>query len=178
MAKYHYVQRARYETVLQATAPAPQGPLTRIASRLTSDTYVRSIHQARMITRVDSSVSPPPEEWWNGALVTLAVKFRKDGVTSQGVGPYDANTIGTQDLYPRVVRDSALSGLSYIIFEPIGGPLVLDTARKGDGVNFPRVIVSLWDTDHMGVFPNAGSFYSVVHNITWSSTVVWASDHP
>jgi hypothetical protein len=178
MPKFHYVQRAFYETVFQATAPAPQGSLTRIATRLTTDTYVRSYHFPRMITRIDPSVSPPADEWWNGARVIFAVKFRSDGVTSAGVGPYDTHTIGTLDLYPRVIRDSPANALSYVIFEPIGGPLKLDTSRKGDGVNFPRIITTLWDTDHNGVFPNPASFFSVEHSITWSSTIVWASDSP
>lgn len=178
MAKFHYVQRNFHESFAQTTATAPQGPLTQIATRTTSDTYVRSYHEPRIVTEIDPSVSPPQSNWWNGVRAVFSVRFDKSGSSGTGSGPFLASTIGTLDLYPRYVGDTALNGLQYVIFEPIGGPLKLVTARKGDGVNFPRIVTSMWNTDHNGVFQNPGGIFSVKHSITWTSTIIWASDSP
>lgn len=179
MAKFHYEQRTFQEGFLQSSIPNSPPPLnTRIASRLTTDTYVRSIHQVRVGCEVDTSTSPPVDNWWQGSRVTFAVRFDAAGVSGAGTGPFAATCLGTQDLYPRITRHDATDALDQIVWEPIGGPLVLQTARKGDGVHFPRINTSLWTFDHNAVFLNGGGLYTVSFWWQWTTTVIWASDSP
>lgn len=178
MAKFHYVHRTRSDQFMQTTATPPLTAVVDIGSRTTSDTYVRSVFYPRLITRIDPAVAPPIDEWWNGARVSFTLRFSSNGSSSPGVTEDDASMVGIVDLYPRVVRDSALNALSYVIFEPLDGPFKLVTSRKGDGVNFPRVIAAFWPLDHNAVFQNPGGIYSVVHSWTSHNVVVWASDHP
>jgi hypothetical protein len=178
MAKFHYVQRTFSELSESATAPPPPLTLTRIATRTTSDTYVRSVWQPRVVVKIDPAVQPPVDNWWDSARVVLSVRFDSTGTGGAGSGPYLASTVGTEDLYPRIVRGDASNAEQYVIFEPLYGPLKFTTARKGDGVNFPRIVAAMWCSDHHGVFPNAGSFFSIKTSIELSATVVWASDSP
>lgn len=179
MAKYHYEQRTFQETFRSTTVPALPPPLnTRVATRTFSDTVVRSIWQPRLICEVDESVSPPPDYWWNGARVDLAIRFDAAGVSGSGTGPFTATVLGNIELYPRLVPANATYDLHYIIWEPLDGPTKLTTARKGDGVHFPRVNSTLWATDHNGVFNNALGIYSVLFSWQWTGLVVWASDSP
>lgn len=178
MAKFHYVTRTFTEGSSVVSAPAPIGLLTRIATRTTSDTYVRSVWQPRVVVKIDPVVSPPPDDWWTAARVIMSVRFDSTGTGGAGSGPYLASTIGTEDLYPTVVRGDTSNAEQYVIFAPLYGPLKFTTARKGDGVNFPRVIASIWNTDHVGVFVNPGGIFSVKTSWELSATVVWASDSP
>jgi len=178
MAKYHYVHRTRTDQFLQTTAPLPITGVVDIGSRTTSDTYVRSVWSPRLITRIDPSVSPPITEWWNGARVAFTLRFSSNGSSSPGVTEDDASMVGIIDLYPRFIPDSPLNALSYVVFEPLDGPAKFVTSRKGDGVNFPRVISAFWPQDHNAVFQNPGGIYSVVHSWSCHNVVVWASDHP
>jgi hypothetical protein len=178
MAKFHYVHRTRTDSFLNVSAAAPTLGVVDIASRTTSDTYVRSVWSPRFITRIDPAVAPPIDEWWNGARVSFTLRFSSNGSSSAGVTEDDASMVGIVDLYPRPIRDSPLNALSYVIFEPLDGPVKFVTARRGDGVNFPRVISAFWPLDHNAVFQNPGGIYSVVHSWSSHNVVIWASDHP
>lgn len=178
MAKHHYVHRTRSDSFMNVSAALPTLGVADIASRRTDDTYVRSVWSPRFITRIDPAVAPPIDEWWNGARVSFTLRFSSTGSSSAGATEDDASMVGIVDLYPRVVRDSALNALSYVIFEPLDGPVKFVTARKGDGVNFPRVVSAFWPQDHNAVFLNPGGLYSVVHSWSSHNVVVWASDSP
>lgn len=178
MAKHHYIHRTRSDSFMNVSAALPTPGVVDIATRRTDDTYVRSVWSPRFITRIDPAVAPPIDEWWNGARVSFTLRFSSTGSSSAGATEDDASMVGIVDLYPRVVRDSALNALSYVIFEPLDGPVKFVTARKGDGVNSPRVISAFWPQDHNAVFLNPGGLYSVVHSWSSHNVVVWASDSP
>lgn len=177
MAKYHYEQRVFHELFSQNSIPtSPPPQTTQIASRLTTDTYVRSIHQPIVTCRIDESVSPPPDDWWTGARVILAVRFDSSGTSGAGSGPFSPVVVGNLELYPRIVGETPGSSLHYVFWEPLDGPLKLTTSRKGDGVNFPRITTSMWCTDHNAVFSNPGGIYSVKFSHRWTTLAIWASD--
>lgn len=179
MGKFHYEQRIAHEGFLQTSVPGTPPPSsTQIATRLLTDTIVRSIHQPILICEVDESVSPPVDNWWAGTNVTFTVRFDASGSSSAGSGPFSPTVLGNLVLYPRLVPANTGYDLHYIIWEPLDGPLKLTTARKGDGAHFPRIIESLWCTDHNAVFSNPGGLYSVNFWHRWTSLAVWASDSP
>lgn len=179
MAKYHYEQRTFHETFHLPAAPtSPPQLTTQIATRSFSDTHVRSIWQPRVICEIDDTVSPPPDNWWTGSRVDLAIRFDAAGTSGSGSGPFAPTVLGNIELYPRTVPPTAVNGLHYVVWEPLDGPTKLTTSRKGDGVHFPRVNSSMWCTDHNGVFQNFSGIYSVFFSIMWTGLVVWASDSP
>jgi hypothetical protein len=178
MAKHHYVHRTRTDTFMSVSAGLPVTGVVDIGSRNQSDTYVRSVWSPRFVTRIDPSTSPPIDEWWNGARVSFTLRFSSTGSSSPGATEDDATMVGIIDLYPTVVRDSPTNALSYVIFAPLDGPAKFVTSRKGDGVNFPRVISAFWPQDHNAVFQNPGGLYSVVHSWSSHNVVIWASDSP
>ena len=178
MAKFHYVQRARKQVSAAASLTDPTSTQTFVASRTLSDTYVRSVWSPWLRTVIDPSVSPPIDEWWIDASVSFTARFSSDGSTGAGTSEDEPTVVGITELYPTAVRDSPLNGLSYVTWAPRTGPSIFHTSRKGDGVNFPRVIAAMWPADFHAVFINSGGLSSVKHAFGWHGVVVWASDHP
>ncbi len=178
MAKFHYVQRQRKFVHANASITTPTSTLTFVASRTLSDTYVRSVWSPRIVTRIDDTVNPPTDEWWTTAEVSFTARFSKDGTTGAGASEDDATVLGIMELYPIPIPPTIANALHYVLWQPLNGPLVLETSRKGDGVHFPRVISAMWPNDVNAVFLNPGGLYSVVHSFSWHGVVVWASDNP
>src|SRR6266699_1024589 len=178
MAKHHYTQRIFHESFHLAHAAASVNTSDQPAARLATDTVLRSLWWPYIVTEIDDTGSPPPDYWWNGARCTLAVRFDTSGVGGAGTDAFDPTDMGTIDLYPRPIPPTAVNGLHYVQFEPIEGPLVLETARKGDGVSTPVLNATMWNTDHNAVFSNPGTIYSVFHTVRWTGVSVWASDSP
>ena len=178
MAKFHYVQRQRKQVALAASITDPTSTLTFVASRTLSDTYVRSVWSPWLRTVIDPAVSPPADEWWVDATVSFTARVSTNASTGAGTSEDEPTVVMITELYPTIVRDSPLNGLSYVTWSPLSGPQIAHTARKGDGVNFPRVISAMWPADLHGVFVNPGGIYSVKHSFGWHGVVVWASDSP
>jgi hypothetical protein len=142
------------------------------------DTLIRSVHTARLSVAV-GTVDPPPENWWNEALVEVWANMNFAGGTSLA-NPESGDTrlVSLGVLPPKMTPSATAPGEYVVSFDSPAYGFDSKGQRKGAGVTaYPSVYFGMKLLDPgVGV---VGGFYASVRVTAWSfQEVLWGSINP
>lgn len=179
--KHAYWTGARFQATSNAQYSIANGAWnsTVAATRSQSDTYVRSVWWGYCSYTSDGT--QPVPGWWAATSVYFVAQLDKTGALTA-----TANLNSTEP-----VNRVALGGLKAERFsEPEFAPaytvnwsmspdgIITHTSRrKGDGVNYPRVVYGIHASDQNGFFVGAAEAGYIIRAAIYGR-VLWESDVP
>jgi hypothetical protein len=149
---------------------------THTAPNLASDTLARTLTQFHFAITIDPTGNPPPIEWWQAARLMLGLQYNQNGSAAATTNEDSPLLLARWMIYPEPFYDLTTNDLYGVRFTPRSDLLVTSTRRKGDGVNFAKLlwVLYLHDTNH--ALDNPGGAYSVNSSFAIYTKAIWESD--
>ena len=176
------VKRRKYQdfvntnfSPLVAPSTSPYLLITQTSAHDNNDTFLRARVQFSMSVQI-GSVDPPPEIWWPVTQVLLIAWWSDSGSTAIGASfGTSEHFLGSRLLSPVLTPSPSLPTTEYVIQYTMREDLVLQTSRKGSGVNTPHFGVGMTVYDPYsaldGTFASFGVNYQGHAWSLWGNTV-------
>jgi hypothetical protein len=172
---FYYVTEDRAYTTTNLPVGWVPFQVVHPATRAMDDQYERVVVDFTLTYR-----SPAPatnDTWFANSWARVVVGFDADGVGfDSDVGDGDARTLGWKSAPLRVYSIPGSTRTTYR-FQFEDGPLILHTARNGNGVAFPALAINVFAGDQQGVLDALGETGGV-REVQCNSRVVWGSFSP
>lgn len=144
------IKRRKYEdfvltngSSLAATSASPLLLITHPAQGGNNATFLRGRCEFYLTMDVDSS-GGPPEAWWSASEVLLIAWWSDSGSTAIGASfGTSEHFLGSRQLRPVLTRSVTAPTTDYTVAFTSDEPFVLETSRKGSGVNLPHFGIGL-----------------------------------
>lgn len=146
------------------------------ATRAKTDTYVRSFWWAQVSYASDGS--QPVPGWWGAARVTFAAQVDIPGTLAScpdiTSGEPD-DRICAVGMFPTRYSEPEFAPSYDVVWTSPPNGVESTGQRKGNGVNFPRVVATLRCADQNGFFAGAAEPAYILRASIWGR-VLWLSD--
>jgi hypothetical protein len=144
------IKRRKYEdfvntnaSTLTGTSASPLLLITHPAQGGNDATFLRGRCDFYLTMDVDSS-GGPPEAWWSATEILLIAWWSDSGSTAIGATfGTSEHFLGTQQLRPVLTRSVTAPTTDYTVTFMREDPFILETSRKGSGVNLPHFGIGL-----------------------------------
>jgi hypothetical protein len=149
------------------------------ATRLQSDTYVRSVWWGYCSYGSDATLAVPA--WWAAANVYFVAEVDTTGAATKTTNLNSAepkNRVAMAGMMPRRWSQPEFTPEYTVTWEmPQDGVITGTSRRKGDGVNYPRVMYGIHAGDQNGAFAGAAEAGYIIRAAIYGR-VLWESDVP
>jgi len=179
--KHAYWRGVRFQTTSNATYNLSTGSWegSVAATRSQTDTYVRSVLWGYCSYGSDATLAVPA--WWAATNVYFVAEVDTTGAathTTNLTSAEPANRIAMAGMLPRRWSEPEFTPEYAVTWEmPPDGVITHTSRRKGDGVNYPRVLYAIHAGDQNGAFAGAAEAGYIIRASIYGR-VLWESDVP